>query len=74
MNLFWRRSIYVPTAPIKVAILPKIMSGRIAPPRMFPIRHPTNSPGIAAGVNNGKIVRASEIRIFISPNENGAKI
>ena len=54
-------------------MLPKMISGRIAPPRMFPTIHPTKSPGIAAGVNTGRIVSASAIRICTSPNENGAK-
>lgn len=43
-------------------------------PRILPIRHPTKSPGIAAGVNIGKIVSASEIRTCTSPKENGAKM
>ena len=49
---------HVKMAPISVARLPKIMSGRIAPPSVFPMRHPTNNPGIAAGVNTGRIVSA----------------
>ena len=35
---------------------------------------PANNPGIAAGVNIGKIVSASEIRTCTAPNEIGAKI
>lgn len=58
----------------QVAILPNTISGRIAPPRILPIRHPTKSPGIAAGVNIGKIVSASEMRTCTSPKENGAKM
>ena len=52
----------VKMAPIKVARLPNIMSGRIAPPKTFPIKHPINNPGIAAGVKIGRIVKASAIR------------
>ena len=49
-------------APMRVARLPNTISGRIAPPRMLPIRHPIKSPGIAAGVNTGSTVSASAIR------------
>jgi hypothetical protein len=58
---------HVKMAPISVARLPKIMSGRIAPPSVFPMRHPINNPGIAAGVNTGRIVSASAKRICTSP-------
>ena len=61
-------SMRVKTAPIKVAMLPKIISGRIAPPKIFPRRHPINKPGIAAGVKTGRIVRAYAKRICTSPN------
>lgn len=54
------RSCHVNKAPINVAILPKIMSGKIAPPNMLLIRHPKNTPGIPAGVSAGRIVSASE--------------
>lgn len=40
---------YVPIAPISVAMLPNTTSHTIAPPRILAI-HPTNNPGIAAGV------------------------
>ena len=69
---FWLRSFHVKKAPIKVARLPKMISGRIAPPKMLPIRHPTNNPGTAAGVKIGRIVSASEIRTCTSPNEKAA--
>ena len=39
-------------------MLPHTMSGRIAPPKIFPIRHPANRPGMAAGVNRGRIASA----------------
>ena len=51
-------SCQVKKAPINVARLPNTISGTIAPPRMLPSRHPIKSPGIAAGVNAGRIVRA----------------
>lgn len=41
---------YVPTAPIRVAILPNIISQIIPPPIIFATRQPTNNPGTAAGV------------------------
>lgn len=57
----------VPIAPISVARLPKMISGRAAPVRMLESRHPTNNPGTAAGVSNGRMQRASESRIWICP-------
>ena len=54
------RSCHVNKAPINVAMLPKIISGKIAPPNMLLIRHPKNTPGIPAGVIAGRIVSASE--------------
>ena len=57
-ELFLRR-VYVKQAAIRVAKLPKIISGMIAPPNIFPIRQPINNPGIAAGVKNGRMVRDS---------------
>ena len=51
------------TSPIPtVSIIPKMISGRIHPPRILLMRHPRNTPGIAAGVNAGRMVSASEIR------------
>ncbi len=47
---FFFRRIYVKIAPIKVARLPKITSINMLPVRIFERRHPTNRPGIAAGV------------------------
>ena len=70
---FLSRRRYVKTAPIKVARLPHRMSGRIAPPKIFPIRQPINRPGTAAGVNKGRMVRASARRTCTSPKEKGAK-
>ena len=55
---FFRK--YVPIAPIRVAMLPKTTSHRAQPVRTFARMHPAKSPGIAAGENRGKIVRASE--------------
>ena len=63
---FSRRS-QVKNAPARVAMLPKMMSGRMAPPKMFAVKQPMNRPGIAAGVNSGSMVRASEIRTWTSP-------
>ena len=61
-NLFFLRNKCVQHAPIKVAMLPKTTSQITAPAKTFPIRHPINNPGMAAGVNAGRIVRASAIR------------
>ena len=68
------RSRYPPTAPMRVARLPKITSTGMAPPSRFPRTQPTNRPGMAAGVNMGRMVNASEILTCISPKEMGAKI
>ena len=53
-------------------MLPKMMSTGIAPPRRLAMIHPTNSPGMAAGVKNGSTVSASENRIWTSPKLSGA--
>ena len=71
-GLFLRRS-RVPTAPARVARLPKRMSGRTAPPKILPIRQPIKRPGTAAGVNTGRMVSASATRACTSPNENAEK-
>ena len=73
-NGLFLRNKYVKKAPIKVARLPNIISGKIAPPNTFPTRQPINNPGIAAGVKAGRMVKASAIRTCTSPKENGAKI
>lgn len=57
---FFRK--YVPKAPSKVAILPKTTSHIAQPVRIFARTQPAKSPGIAAGVKIGRIVRASEKR------------
>ena len=46
----------MPTAPMSVARLPKITSHITAPVSMLEMTQPTTSPGIAAGVNTGRIV------------------
>ena len=55
---FFRKN--VPNAPTKVARLPKTTSHKAQPVRMFARRQPIKSPGIAAGVKMGRIVKASE--------------
>ena len=69
---FYCEACHVNKAPINVAMLPKIISGKIAPPNMLLIRHPKNTPGIPAGVIAGRIVSASEKRICTSPNAKDA--
>ena len=56
------RSLYVPTAPISVARLPKITSHTIPPASRLESMQPTNSPMIAAGENIGSMHSASEKR------------
>ena len=51
---------YVPNAPIKVAMLPKITSHKAQPVSTFARMQPIKRPGIAAGVKMGRIVKASE--------------
>ena len=68
------RSFQVKKAPARVAKLPQMTSGSRAPPTVLPIRQPMKRPGIAAGVNTGRIVSASEMRTWISLNEMGAKM
>lgn len=60
--------IYAPSAPIRVARAPKRISNGRQPVRRFAIAHPMNRPGMAAGVNNGKMHSASEIRTCITPD------
>lgn len=57
----------VPYAPSNVARLPKTISHGAHPIMMLDIRHPANNPGIAAGVNIGRIHRASENLTWITP-------
>ena len=54
-------------APSKVAIVPNIISNIAAPESKLNNRQPIVNPEMAAGVKNGRIVRASEIRIWIAP-------
>ena len=67
------RSMYPNTAPISVAMLPNITSSMMPPPMRLAIRQPTNSPGIAAEVNIGRMHRASAILTCTGPNDIGAK-
>ena len=57
---FERQSLYVKTAPISVARLPKITSSCIAPIMILETMHPIVRPGTAANVNAGNTVKASE--------------
>ena len=59
-------------AATKVASVPKMMS-KILPVMRFATRHPTVSPGMAAGVKKGRIVKTSETRNWIMPKENAPK-
>ena len=61
-NHFLLRSRKVPTAPMRLARVPKTISGRAQPVTILEIRHPMVMPGMAAGVKNGKMVSASEKR------------
>ncbi len=64
----------VKKAPIKVARLPKIISGKAAPVTMFEIRHPKKRPGIADGKKAGRTHNASENRIPLERPNNNAEI
>ena len=67
------RNLYVRKAAVKLARLPNIMSGRMTPgDKALPSKQPTNNPGIAAGVNTGRMVKASEMRTCASPKLMGA--
>ncbi len=57
----------VPKAPKRVAMLPNTMSQGRHPVTKLLMRHPINRPGIAAGVNAGRIVKASEKRTWMEP-------
>ncbi len=61
------RSFLVKNAPISVAIDPKITSQIAQPVRRFERKHPTKSPGMAAGVKYGRMVSASEKRTWMAP-------
>ena len=63
------RSSRVPTAPSRVARLPKITSQTTQPDRMLDSRQPMNSPGTAAGKKQGRMVSASEKRTWICPED-----
>lgn len=54
-------------APIKVASVPKRISGIAAPEKKFPSKHPSVSPGTADRLKNGRMHRASAIRNWIAP-------
>ena len=58
---------HVPTVPRKVASVPKTTSGSALPISTLLKKHPSVTPGIAAGVKNGKMVSASEKRHWIAP-------
>ena len=65
---------YVPTAPISVARVPKIMSQKAQPVSRFESRQPIVSPGIAAAVKHGSTVRASDIRTCTAPLASPARL
>ena len=62
-NHFGHMKITDDPTPMQIQMLPKIMSTGMAPPKRLAMIHPTNNPGIAAGVKNGRMVSASEKRI-----------
>ena len=67
------RSNLVPTAPTSVANDPNITSGNGAPHKILEKKQPIVSPGTAAAVKTGRIVRDSDILTWISIKDNGAK-
>lgn len=66
---------YVPTAPISVARLPKIISGGSAPHKRLERRQPANSPGYRRGREERQYrqgFRYPELyRIFVKPKGGG---
>ena len=64
------RRIRVPTAPSRVAMLPRMISIRQQPVKMLLSRQPINKPPIAVGVNIGRTVKASDSRICMLPLAN----
>ena len=67
-----KRRTYPSAAPMRVAMLPKMTSQMMAPPRILASRQPINNPGMAAGVNSGRMVSISAIRTCMAPKEIGA--
>ena len=61
-----------PSAPSRVASEPKRMSHTTAPVIRLASRHPTNSPGTAAGRKKGRTHSASEIRTWIAMEDSPA--
>ena len=64
-HLFFRKA-YVPSAPSKEASVPKTMSHGSAPVRMFAGRQLIVIQGIASEVKNGRTVKASDSRNWIT--------
>ena len=56
-------------APIRVARVPTAISTALAPKRMFEIRQPIVTPGIADGKYTGSTHSASDILTCITPDE-----
>lgn len=54
-------------APMRVARLPRIISHKTQPVKIFASKHPINRPGMAYGVKMGNIVNASDSLICIAP-------
>jgi len=61
------RILEVINAAISVARLPKTISHRAQPVSKLDIKHPIKTPGMAAGKYRGRIVKASENLICITP-------
>lgn len=74
-RIYFFLNIYVSVAAISVDKEPTITSTIPTPPiNRLLNKHPTNNPGMAAGVNTGKIVNASAIRTCIWLKLMGAAI
>ena len=65
----FRRSL-VPTAPMNVASVPKMISGSAAPDSRLNRKHPIVTPGIPATVNTGRTHSASPTRHWMAPDAN----
>ena len=65
---------YVPSAPSRVAMLPKIMSHMMQSHRILLKIQPIKRPGTAALVKNGSMVSASDILTWMVPLESPTKL
>ena len=61
-------------APRNVARVPKMISAKFSPDRIFAIKQPRLSPGIASGIKAAKMQRLSDSLNCINPDEIPRKV